>query len=201
MFGFNHAKWNFREGCNGPEGPGFGPRPEDFREGCRRPEGPGCDRGHQKMPFHGVHGPMGRPFPPMPDPDSLMGLWIRSHKALEHMPADHRGVRRVLRLLELGGGSLSQRELTELMGVQPGSLSELLGKMETRGLISRLRSEEDHRRVTVSLTEAGKTKAAERGPRDLFAALDEDEKEQLKGLLTKLITSWEGRPQSTEETI
>ena len=162
---------------------------------CHRPEGmgrPGCHR-PERMPGPAPFGPhhMGRPFPPMIDPDSLMGLWIRSHKALERLPLEHRGTRRVLRLLDLSGGSLSQRELTELMGVMPGSLSELLGKMELRGLITRIRLEEDRRKVTVSLTETGKEKAAERGHRDIFAALDESEKEQLKALLKKLTEAWE----------
>ena len=186
------------EGFGGPEGPrchrpeGFG-GPEGPR--CHRPEGFSGPEGPHRPegPFFPGHGPMGRPFPPMPDPDSLMGLWIRSHRALERRPADHRGVRRVLRLLDLGGGNLSQRELMELMAVQPGSLSELLSKMEARGLITRTRSEEDHRRVTVSLTEAGKEKAAERGPRDIFSALSNDEKEQLRSLLAKLTAAWEDR--------
>ncbi|MBO4838090.1 MAG: winged helix DNA-binding protein [Lachnospiraceae bacterium] len=180
--------------CRRPEGrPGHCHRPEGHpgHGRCCRPEGPDFPRPEGPAPFFPGHGPMGRPFPPLPDPDSLMGLWIRSHRALERRPADHRGVRRVLRLLDLGGGSLSQRELTELMDVQPGSLSELLGKMEARGLISRIRSEEDHRRVTVSLTEAGRAKAAERGPRDLFAALNDEEKKQLKALLAKLTAAWE----------
>ena len=181
--------------CHRPEvhtGPGHCHRPEGMPGRCHRPEGPDCHRPEGPGPFFPGRGPMGRPFPPLPDPDSLMGLWIRSHRALERLPMDHRGVRRVLRLLELADGSLSQRELTELMDVQPGSLSELLGKMEARGLISRIRSEEDHRRVTVSLTDAGRAKAAEHGSRDLFAALEEDEKEQLKALLAKLTADWEG---------
>ena len=186
-----------RKGCHRPEGrPGRGCRRPEQAYGADRPEGrpgsgPGFGSGPEGRPCRAFPGPMGRPFPPMPDPDSLTGLWIRSHRALERRPADHRGVRRVLRLLDLGGGSLSQRELTELMDVRPGSLSELLGKMEARGLISRIRSGEDHRRVTVSLTEAGAEKAAERGPRDLFAALTDGEKEQLKALLAKLTASWE----------
>ena len=189
-------------GCRkGPHHP-F-PHPEGPERDCRRPEGPAreCHR-PEGMPgrgFHGPMGPMGRPFPlmlPRFDPNSLMGLWIRSHKALERMPMDHRGTRRVLRLLDLGGGSLSQRELTELMDVQPGSLSELLGKMEARGLITRVRLEEDHRKVTVSLTDSGKERAARRGPGDIFSVLDESEKEQLKALLAKLTAAWEGRPQS-----
>ena len=178
--------------CGGPMGAGF--RGPEMRP-CHGPMGQpfGGPEGH---PFPG-HGR--RPFPPMFDPDSLMGLWIRSHKALERRPSDHRGVRRVLRLLELGDGSLSQRELTELMDVQPGSLSELLGKMEFRGLITRERDEQDRRKVTVSLTEAGKEKAAQRGKRDIFAALDESEKEQLKAILSKLVASWEDRPQADAE--
>ncbi len=178
--------------------------PHAGRPGCGmngegRPfDRPGCPGRGEAAPFGrrpGI-GPRacmkdGRPFPPMFDPDSLMGLWIRSHRALERRPADHRGVRRVLKLLKLDGGSLSQRELTELMGVMPGSLSELLGKMETRGFITRVRDEEDRRKVTVMLTEAGTAKLEAQRPRDIFAALDDSEKEQLKTLLAKLTADWE----------
>lgn len=174
----------------GPHRPGFGPGCHGFK-GMPGPGMPG------RAPFGPHH--MGRPFPPMIDPDSLLGLWIRSHKALERRPMEYRGTRRVLRLLDLGGGSLSQRDLTELMGVMPGSLSELLGKMEARGLITRIRLEEDRRKVTVSLTEAGKEKAAERGRRDIFATLNDEEKEQLKTLLAKLTAAWEDRPEAARK--
>ena len=172
------------------------------RRGCR-PLGPRpgmtdesriCPPCMEDGPFPPKH------FPHHSEPDSLMGQWMRAHRALERMPADHRGVKRVLRLLDLGGGSMTQHELMQLMDVRPGSLSELLGKMEARGLIARERGESDHRRVTICLTDAGQEKAKERGRRDLFAALDDAEKEQLKTLLAKLTASWEDRPEKDAVT-
>ena len=46
---------------------------------------------------------------------------------------------------------MSQGVLQELLRIQPGSMSEIVSKPEYAGLILRERSEEDRRRVTVSL--------------------------------------------------
>ena len=206
FFDENHRPEKAPRGCR-PLGPRPGmndesrtgrPRMEDHPfPPMARPIFPCTPKDRMAGPCHGGT-EEGRRFPHHFDPDSLIGLWIRSHRALERMPADHRGVKRVLRLLDLGGGSLTQRDLMQLMDVRPGSLSELLGKMEAHGLITRERREEDHRCVTITLTDAGREKAKERGRRDLFAALNEEEKEQLKAILAKLTASWENRPAKNE---
>ena len=87
---------------------------------------------------------------------------------------------------------MSQRVLQELLHIQPGSMSEIAAKMEAAGLIRRERSEEDKRRVTVSITEQGKETLAA-APEQRTATLEpltEEEQKTLEELLDKLITSW-----------
>jgi len=52
-------------------------------------------------------------------------------------------------------GSLTVGRLGELMGLDSGTLSPLLKRLETRGLLERSRSAQDERVVTVALTERG----------------------------------------------
>ncbi len=89
---------------------------------------------------------------------------------------------------------VSQRALQELIGVKPGSLSELLAKLEKKGLIRRKKNDTDKRNRDVTLTEAGRAVAqlrAAQSPQALFSALSEDEKAQLSGLLDKLLAAWD----------
>ena len=77
--------------------------------------------------------------------------------------------------------------------VQTGSLSEILAKMESAGLIERERDETDRRRSIVRLTQtgrdrAGKCRAGEHP--DMFSALNEEQKNQLKELLSILLADW-----------
>ena len=51
------------------------------------------------------------------------------------------GQRRVLTILQ-ERGSMQQRELQEYLGIQPGSMSELIGKLEQKGLLKRTSSED-----------------------------------------------------------
>lgn len=89
---------------------------------------------------------------------------------------------------------ISQKELQQIMRVQPGSISELLTKMERAGFVEREKDENDKRRIIVKITDKGKEHLAEfqneEEQQDLFAALDEAQKEQLKGLLRTLLKSW-----------
>jgi len=63
----------------------------------------------------------------------------------------------VLLLLSEGGPALSVRELGESLDLDSGTLSPLLRRLESRGLVTRSRTSEDGRVVQVSLTEAGRT--------------------------------------------
>ncbi|WP_058303424.1 MarR family winged helix-turn-helix transcriptional regulator [Gorillibacterium timonense] len=97
----------------------------------------------------------------------------------------------------LARDGMTQKELSNLLQVRPASLGELVSKLELNGLVERRTNEEDKRVINVFLTEKGR--AAISGVVDsrsamidpLFAALNEDEKLQLSGLLGKLIDSLE----------
>lgn len=92
---------------------------------------------------------------------------------------------------------MTQKELQEALGVQPGSASEIISKLEDRGLVSRERDEEDRRRVVLRITEAGREQAeaasCEEKGQDLYEALSVEEQDTLKALLKKLLESWNTR--------
>ena len=94
---------------------------------------------------------------------------------------------------------MTQRELTERLGIQPGSASELVGKLERAGLITRTPSETDRRTADIRLTEAGLARRQEQekeqaGRESLFAVLSEEEKQTLLALLEKLHQAWLALP-------
>ncbi|MDR3307965.1 MAG: MarR family transcriptional regulator, partial [Coriobacteriales bacterium] len=93
--------------------------------------------------------------------------------------------------------SLTQRELLDIANIRSASLSELLGKVESSGYITREKNTADHRNIDIRLTKAGE-QAAQGLPhqratmaQELFSALDTNEREQLACILEKLLASWE----------
>lgn len=94
-------------------------------------------------------------------------------------------------------GELSQQELGMHFDLKPGSLSEILSKIECAGLIERSRNPKDRRQLTIRLTEAGWEKAhVEQAARirfreRAFSALTHDEREQLAEMLEKIRKTWE----------
>lgn len=102
-------------------------------------------------------------------------------------------------------GSITQRELTERLGIKPGSASEVIAKLEHAGLIRRISSEEDRRTTIISLTEEGEKRAVEAQEQrkqrheQMFFALSDNEKTQLLSLLEKVNADWEVRYQDIEE--
>ncbi|MCR5068151.1 MAG: MarR family transcriptional regulator [Erysipelotrichaceae bacterium] len=106
---------------------------------------------------------------------------------------------RILSLLAINDG-MNQRQLAYLLGIIPQSAGELLGKLENGNLISRKSDENDGRVNLVYLTENGRKKAetlAEGAEReDVFDCLSDDEKNQLEGLLGKIV---ETHPLAEEE--
>lgn len=110
----------------------------------------------------------------------------------------HRGQNRVLTMVSMQEG-ISQKDLAFLLGIRPQTLGEMLRKLEERELVERRKSEADGRVVEVSLTEAGRTRAAEIAERrkivaaDMFAVLSEEEKGQLAAILDKLSAEFEKR--------
>lgn len=182
----------------GPRGHGHGPgedAPPPHGHGPHGPGRPGEDA--PPPPPHG-HGPHGhgrgsRPVPPEPEPDrdSLTGLMRRCGHCLVHRVGAPGSRERMLRLLA-ERGDMSQSDFVYLLELRSASVSELLGKLEAQGLITRRRSETDRRGVTISLTDAGRSSLPAAGDADAaFSTLTDAERAELKTLLQKLLSVWE----------
>ncbi len=106
--------------------------------------------------------------------------------------------RRILIILYRSGG-MTQRDLTEDLGIQPGSVSEVIGKLEHAGLVERTRNEEDRRTANLRLTAQGQEialqslQSRDAKHREMLACLTEEEKETLVVLMEKLNEDWEVR--------
>lgn len=102
-------------------------------------------------------------------------------------------------------GVITQRELTERLGIKPGSASEVIAKLENAGWITRTPSETDRRTADVALTEKGKQLALEAKKQrnlrheEMFSCLSENEKSELLFLLEKINADWEYRYQNIVE--
>ena len=94
---------------------------------------------------------------------------------------------------------MTQKDLTEFLGIKPGSVSEILAKLERAELIIRVHSENDHRTMEISLTDEGEKLAKEAFRRrherheQMFICLTEEEQKTLLLLLEKLDEDWKER--------
>lgn len=133
------------------------------------------------------------------DADSkiIRNFWDISH-TMSRISEGKGSQQRILNIIN-EAGVITQSKLTRLLGVQPGSASEFLGKLETAGLIIRTPSETDRRTADVRLTQAGKvqaeksTKQREERHARMFACLSGEEKEALIALLEKINGDWSRR--------
>ena len=105
------------------------------------------------------------------------------------------GQQRVLTMLARHD-SMSQRDLLEEMGLARATLSELLTRLQEKGLIEREHSKADRRVIIISLTKKGK--AASKKVIDLesaiadeaFAPLSAAQKKDMKSMLDAVLQSW-----------
>ncbi len=163
-------------------------RPEFFPE---RPEG---------LRPHGMHH-MGRHHfmrpmcPPETDMNDLDSLFRACSRAMRHEARGRFGSTqdRIIRILSENGGTMGQKALQQLLGVQPGSISEILSKMEEKQLIVRSRDEDDRRASLISLKN-GELK--QENKESFFSMLNEEEEETMKGLLRKVL---EAKKEKKEE--
>lgn len=102
---------------------------------------------------------------------------------------------RVIELLGNHGDKMSQKEIQSRLGIRAGSVSELISKLDNRGLVRKEKSEEDKRAVNIVLTDKGKEEYAEivkiqDGYEGLFDVLSEEECRSLNDILEKLGEEW-----------
>jgi DNA-binding MarR family transcriptional regulator len=85
-------------------------------------------------------------------------VYRRYHWAQRVQGADLPVTRRALEVLQhlSSSGPLTVGEQAEHMGLRRNSVSELLQRLEAKGLVARIRDERDERRVLVWLTDAGR---------------------------------------------
>ncbi len=161
--------------------------PAPFDSG--RPHAGDRGRGHA----HGMRrGPMGAP-----DDEFLIHSFQHcAHLLVHRQSKEHASSRAVMVLQRRGQDGMSQRELAESLDIRSASVSELLSKMKDEGLITRRPDPEDKRVMLIELTDKGHDEArkvAERrkeANRNLFAVLNDEEKDQLAVILDKLTHFW-----------
>ena len=124
---------------------------------------------------------------------TLGGLLRRcAHIYIHQEGGGHATQRRILEML--AQREMSQQDLQKELHIQSGSISELITKLENKGLVLRRRDDQDRRKVTLEITEAGRERMARkpviRSQEEIFSALSAEEQAQLRSLLEKLIESW-----------
>ena len=113
--------------------------------------------------------------------------------------------KRILIILN-GSETITQRDLTECLGIQPGSASEILSKLEGSGWIVRTQNESDRRTTDISLTDSGREIAEEalkqrrKRHEEMFSCLSGEEKQELLSLLEKIRCDWKKRYRENENT-
>jgi DNA-binding MarR family transcriptional regulator len=124
-------------------------------------------------------------------------LALLGHVAMRRMREVHTSHGLTPRQFQLLGmlhdqGAFSQRDLGLAMGTDPSILVTMLNPLEEAGLVSRDRDPRDRRCHVVTLTPAGSkqliraVRAQREAEDDLFAGLDQAQREQLRQLLIAL---------------
>ncbi len=125
--------------------------------------------------------------------DSLLGLLHSCHHHLFRHAGQSRTQDKVLKLLAQRG-ELTQKELRQVLDTRPGSISELISKLEAKGLVISEKDPQDRRQSVLKLTgrgmERGTALSQTEGEGQMFDALTEEEQGTLKSLLEKLVNSW-----------
>ena len=124
---------------------------------------------------------------------TLGGLLRRcAHIYIHQEGGGHTTQRRILEMLSQR--EMSQQDLQKELHIQSGSISELITKLEGKGLVLRRRDDQDRRKVTLEITEGGRERIARkpvvRSQEEIFSALSAEEQAQLRALLEKLMESW-----------
>ena len=104
-----------------------------------------------------------------------------------HITYRGRGQNSILKILN-DGNTIPQSELVKQLDMRPQSASEMLKKLEKRGLITRHQSETDKRVIDLTITDQGKQmyKQSEDFSPIALSVLTDEEKQQFADILDKL---------------
>lgn len=168
---------------------------------------PQCGRGRMYLQMQ----EKGLPFPQGPaaertEPhEDLLALFHRCNHLLSRSRQPGQSQGRILMILHHMGGTVSQKELQDILQIRAASLSELLAKLEKNEWITRSKEETDRRSSLIQLTESGKAhindhaKIRQKAAQTLFQCLTPEEQLQLAQLLKKLNQSWAQQFTDTED--
>lgn len=138
------------------------------------------------------------------DKNGRLIMNLRDINHTMHSLYEGRGSQKRVLIMLLEADTITQSRLTERLGIQPGSASEVLAKLERSGLIVRTESADDRRTTDIALTEEGRRLAREAADQRrirhevMFSCLTEEEKSTLLDLLEKVNDDWEKRYKSEE---
>jgi MarR family transcriptional regulator, organic hydroperoxide resistance regulator len=140
-----------------------------------------------------LYGRMWHRFSASKQPVGGSGLTARMLEVLRHLAA---------------AGPLTVGEQAAHLGIGPATATELIDRLEAKGLVARLRDERDQRRVFVWLTDEGRRRLAtvpDRSVRDPFvaavAALDVRTRRQIVNGLSKLLEVADANVNKLEENV
>jgi DNA-binding MarR family transcriptional regulator len=135
--------------------------------------------------------------------DRIMGLHRRIKSTLDETLSEHGLTHGEWKLLcslrRAPDHRRSAGQLAERMDLSSGAMTNRLDRLETAGFVRRVPDAHDRRSVQVELTDAGqeawkRSVSAQAAKESLLAsALTPDEKEQLNGLLRRLMLEFERR--------
>ena len=103
----------------------------------------------------------------------------------------------VLRAVSSGDGAASQRELGDLLGIDPSDLVGLIDVLETAGYVERRRDPADRRRYAITVTDGGRAaigrfeRVASQVADDVFGVLAAPRRAQLESLLGEVVAAHE----------
>lgn len=138
------------------------------------------------------------------DKNDMLILHFRDINHVMHALYEGKGSQKGILITLLEVGAVTQRELTRRLGIQPGSVSEVLAKLEKNGLILRTENLQDRRTTDLTLTDQGRLLAQEAAGRrkkrheEMFSCLTEGEKDTLLTLLDKVNEDWRQRYREIE---
>lgn len=141
------------------------------------------------------------------DTTSAQELERLTHELFRRLYLKNRGSNqtqgKVLKIL-YKKGRLSQKEVQEILDVKPGSISEIITKLEKRELVTRVQDLQDRRRVLLELTEKGRQDVEEfsrnyqNSVMQFFEVLEDVEKQEFGRILVKLLDQ-EGEKSNADE--
>ena len=177
-----HLQYYIRKNMAGHEALGPDPEGHDHGHGF---EGHGhCGHGLEGH-GHGGHGPEGHGHCGHGPEGHGHGPGRRRHLNREH----------ILTIIDEHEDGIRQKDIAYELGINPSSMSELIGKLENDGYVARTIDPSDKRATLITLTELGQARAAEvedektAGFKQLFSRLTQEEKEQLYNLINKMTGS------------